>query len=134
VRDDQAMAVLALLCAAFPSAPLPEATVELWVTKLTRKDAEVSMQAADLCIDTKPKFPSVAEFAEVYAGLFRSAQERKEVALKAIGLPEAQRCVPAEHLHLWRAVMGQPPVPNCTCESCDQVRTVLARNPEVQSA
>jgi hypothetical protein len=76
----------------------------------------------------------VAEFAEVYAGLFRSAQERKEAALKAISLPEAQRSVPAEHLHLWRAVMGQPPIPDCACESCAQVRTVLSRNPEAQSA
>lgn len=35
--------------------------------------------------------------------------------------------VPPEKVHLWRAVLGQPPVPGCPCSSCEAAGAVRSR-------
>lgn len=67
VRTD-ALRVLALLTAAYPSQPMPEETVELYVSTLIGRtpDVGIAFAVAQDWIGSQLYFPKVAEFVESY--------------------------------------------------------------------
>lgn len=65
-RDD-ALTVLGLLNAGFPSEALEEPTVALWLAMLMEMaDAEAATNAALAIVKTGQRFPSIADFRQVY--------------------------------------------------------------------
>lgn len=65
-RDD-ALTVLGLLNAAFPSEALEEQTVAVWIAILAEMaDAEAATNAALAIVKNGHKFPSIADFRQIY--------------------------------------------------------------------
>lgn len=126
MKDEQAESILLLFCAAFPLFDLTPPTVGLWVTKLRDKEADIAIVAANRWVDDRSKFPTIAEFFDVYEDVWRERWEAEKRILRLVPPLPAPPELSQEAVHLWRASLGQPEE-GCLCESCTLARQVMQR-------
>jgi Loader and inhibitor of phage G40P len=139
VKRDEAMALLRMLRAAYPTTKVEADTSELWLSELRRLDATIGEQAVRSVIASSRFWPSLAELHEqVEAARRQAAQARRdEERQQADGMAEELPRPPLEEipevqalLDRWSESFGLPSADPGACDECGEeakTRFVLGR-------
>jgi hypothetical protein len=108
VKPEQARLLVIELVAAYPLAPISEATTELYAAALLDLDAEIAAQVVHGIVRTEQWFPTLGLLLGAYRRrLTWFGAERAETH----GLPEPERPPIPDKVHAWfREFAARPPV------------------------